>query len=118
MSWDGGPRGWVPPGEAKAAEEAAVKFERERAAADTRTQAIADAIAFGFDRVAMAIVAAAGDDAAHRFDRMNCGDLDCGLPGPMPGDPGTAYDPDLDDLLGDDVDDYDPDDDPDDDPLG
>ena len=119
MSWDGGPRGWVPPGEAKAAEEAAVKFERERAAADTRTQAIADAIAFGFDRVAMAIVAAAGDDAVRRFERVisGCTDGDCGLLGALPADPGADYtpvaDPDIDDLLGDDSDD-----DPDDDPLG
>ena len=119
MSWDGARGGWVPPAEAKAAEEAAEKFARERAAADARTQIISDAIAFGLDRVAMAIVAAAGDDAVRRFERVisGCTDGDCGLLGALPADPGADYtpvaDPDIDDLLDDDSDD-----DPDADPLG
>lgn len=60
MAWDGGPEGWRPPGEEKAAREATEKFERERGAADARTQAIAEAITGGFGIVADAILKAAG----------------------------------------------------------
>lgn len=70
MSWDGAPNGWVPPAEQRAADEAAEKFAAERAAADDRTRTLADSIAFGLDRVALAIVAAAGPDAVYRFSEL------------------------------------------------
>lgn len=110
MTWDGAPDGWRPPAEERAAAEAAEKFEAERAAADARTQALADAIAFGLDRVALAIVAAAGDDARRRYHHM----LDAGFDDPADDVPVTAdfmeprrepVDPDLADLLNDDTDD-------------
>lgn len=70
MTWDGAPNGWVPPAEQRAANEAAEKFEMERAAADHRTRTLADSIAFGLDRVALAIVAAAGGDAVGRYQQI------------------------------------------------
>ncbi|WP_431231476.1 hypothetical protein ACQ856_18110 [Mycolicibacterium psychrotolerans] len=75
MSWDGTPDGWTPPGEQRAADEAAAKFEAERAAADTRTRTLADAISFGLDRIALAIVAAGGRAAADLFEQLNAPDL-------------------------------------------
>lgn len=61
---------WVPPAEQRAANEAAEKFAVERAAADDRTRTLADSIAFGLDRVALAIVAAAGGDAVRRYQQI------------------------------------------------
>lgn len=120
MTWDGAPNGWVPPAEQRAANEAAEKFAAERAAADDRTRVLADAIAFGLDRIALAIVAAAGDNASARYVHLQ----DAGLVDDKPDDDTGTFgtgaftsadfaeprrppvDPDLDDLLGDE--DHDP----------
>lgn len=91
----------------------------ERAAADARTRELANAIAFGFERVALAIVAAAGGDAQRRFDRMNeqADEPEAFDPRPAPTvaamhriqaehaaavrDHDAVHDPDLDELLSD-----------------
>ncbi|ABW88445.1 hypothetical protein SEA_EVANESCE_51 [Mycobacterium phage Evanesce] len=113
MSWDGSPQGWRPPAEERSAAEAAEKLAVERAHADARTRELANAIAFGFERVALAIVAAAGGDAQRRFDRMNeqADEPEAFDPRPAPAvaamrrlaeeHAAAVHDPDLDELLSD-----------------
>lgn len=113
MTRDGAPGwgDWVPPAEQRAANEAAEKFAAERAAADDRTRTLADSIAFGLDRIAMAIVAAAGPDAVYRFSELTDADDPTGPADTFGGGAFTSADfaehrrppadPDLDDLLDD-----------------
>lgn len=123
--WGGAPPGWVPPEERKereAAAEAAAAMEARREQADARNAELAGALRDGFGMVAAAIMTASEHPAGfalERFDQIWHGLLDgpTADPGDDPGTfgagafaspdfarPPAPMDPEVDDLLSDDVD--------------